>query len=637
MPSAWSGTIEELRTLVESRKYVDVISAGFTSVYQSPSIKEIRSWEHSIPVVTGALKDNKFAKLKVILELGMPVGAERADLILLGGTKQHPKAVVCELKQWSGFDILESTLEVEVPGIGYKLHPSLQALNYRGKLMFFSERGSQNELKACVIAHNASAKEKKILETGIASDWAMAAPIFSSEGLNHFQNFVDEFLLPPEFECNEAELLDLSPYKQSNKLFEHLEKHGKEIANNIAVALANSGMGLTEEQAEIENEVIRALLNGQSKHLIVQGGPGSGKSLLAVSLLLRAASLKYETIYALRNNRLQAILKKVLDENYPGLSGLTFYFNPRQGKSLKNHPGKLDLLICDEAQRMDMPPLQVTPEKARVSVIFLDETQRFNPTEQGTIRNFAQTYEDHKKPYELKELSAAIRCSGGKPYHEWVNQLLQDPSSMKSLEIFQKIWGQKYEFQTFKTITELVNKLRSKVSEETRVALVASFTESPGIPNNPSHPDNLRIGYPLTSGFSGYKGLAINIPWLMSTREYERFWKEGKSNNLDRIASIYGAQGFETDYIGLIWGRDLLFRDGRWKLGDPNHCYDSIEQLITKSKSGHKWNGEALPLVINRYRVFLTRGIRGTFVFCEDEETRNYFTALGEESDGKYK
>jgi DUF2075 family protein len=177
-------------------------------------------------------------------------------------------------------------------------------------------------------------------------------------------------------------------------------------------------------------------------------------------------------------------------------------------------------------------------------------------------------------------------------------------------------------------VEALIANLAQLRGADDRTAMVASFTESPGNMGKVSAPDNLRIGYPLTSGFDLYKNSSLNIPWLMSTSHYKQFWIGGSSNNLDRLASIYGAQGFESDYVGVIWGRDLLLRQDRWTLGDPNVCYDAIDRLITGRPGNRHWAQQALQLVQNRYRIFLTRGIKGTLIFCEDEETGAFLTHL---------
>jgi DUF2075 family protein len=189
-------------------------------------------------------------------------------------------------------------------------------------------------------------------------------------------------------------------------------------------------------------------------------------------------------------------------------------------------------------------------------------------------------------------------------------------------------WPSDYIFKTYDSVEALIANLAQLRGADDRIAMVASFTESPGNMGKVTAPDNLRIGYPLTSGFDLYKNSSLNIPWLMSTSHYRQFWIGGSSNNLDRLASIYGAQGFESDYVGVIWGRDLLFRQDRWTLGDPNVCYDAIDRLITGRPGNRHWAQQALELVLNRYRIFLTRGIKGTLIFCEDEETGAFLTHL---------
>jgi uncharacterized protein len=415
-------------------------------------------------------------------------------------------------------------------------------------------------------------------------------------------------------------------YEQSSHLFSFLQSHAEEIAHDAALAIANCGMALTEQQQLLMNDIFEALSSGQKYDFIVQGGPGSGKTLLAVSLLLKAAENKYSCIFALRNNRLMKILRNVLDHSYPGVSGMMRFFKPMTG-GLVDYRGHVDLLICDEAQRIDDKTIYNAPSVSTVSAIFLDESQRLNPREFGSMSHFRQASQTAQKTPVERELSSSIRCYGGVPYHAWMELLLTHPADKLHLRIANQPWFHNYPFEVIDSILSLKSRLLQYQGANNRVALVASFTESPGVSSNPGAPDNLRIGYPLASSFSLYKDVDIRIPWLMSPDEYSRFWLGGQSNKLDMIASIYGAQGFESDYVGVIWGRDLIYRDGHWALGNPAFCYDNIDRLVS-GKPGRSWCDGALDLVINRYRIFLTRGIKGTLVFCEDEETRNHLLSL---------
>ena len=106
--------------------------------------------------------------------------------------------------------------------------------------------------------------------------------------------------------------------------------------------------------------------------------------------------------------------------------------------------------------------------------------------------------------------------------------------------------------------------------------------------------------------------------------DYVPFWVEGRSNDLVSCASIYGAQGFELDFAGLIWGTDLIIRNGRWAVGDPDDCYDGAPGAKRLATIMRDHPDEAIRLLGNRYRILLTRGIFGTAVYAEDAETREF-------------
>jgi DUF2075 family protein len=228
--------------------------------------------------------------------------------------------------------------------------------------------------------------------------------------------------------------------------------------------------------------------------------------------------------------------------------------------------------------------------------------------------------------HEIRKLAASIRVPIN--YNAWVENLLISPSNVVDLKSEYERWKGDYVFKVCSSPDQLIEQLAGLRSASSRVALVASFTESKGNPTNVNAPDNLRIGYPLSSGFDFYKGTKLHIPWLMSTTDYKKYWIGNTSNELDRVASIYGSQGFESDFVGVIWGRDLIYRKSIWVLGDPNICFDSIDRLVTGQFPYRHWNSDALSLVLNRYRIFLTRGIKGTILFCEDDETRLHLQNL---------
>ena len=94
------------------------------------------------------------------------------------------------------------------------------------------------------------------------------------------------------------------------------------------------------------------------------------------------------------------------------------------------------------------------------------------------------------------------------------------------------------------------------------------------------------------------------------------YWATDK-NGIDQIGCVYTAQGFEFDYIGVIWGPDLVYRKdaGGWVGQKAMSC----DPTVKRAQPDH-----FRELVKNTYRVLLTRGLKGCFVYFTDPETRAF-------------
>jgi uncharacterized protein len=631
MHAAWSGRVKDLKQLLMVGAIETTLEQGLKdNLQQGVSPAERDAWKNSISaLLETVLAPSVFANVQVILEQRMPIGSERADVVLLGGAPDNPRAFVLELKQWSS--VLESNEEVYVPGWGVSIHPSKQALTYMGRLQLFHSAGKKYDWRAGAFLHNITADAVRLLKSKTWHAFIQRAPLYGPEDTILLQNAIREHLLPNHLNDDDFMTFTSGEYTQSTMLINILREHALDIGNRVESVLAERGVGLTAEQDHLVSEVFQALKSGSRKAFIVQGGPGSGKTLVAVTILLRAITLGYRSMLALRNNRLQAVLRTCLNEAYPGISQVLNYFELQNGTGIGNEgwPATFDLVVLDEAQRMRRRSMGNALRRAPVSVVFLDEGQRLNPPEEGNIQAFSQAARESQISSEPRMLRAAVRCRGGDAYHQWVEGLLATPWDVGTLTLRSQPWIAKYQFKVCQSVDDLMaNLVRLRESGfQTRVATVASFTEAPGLLDRQYDPNNLRVGYPLVSSFEDYRDSQTRLWWLMRPDEYVRFWVSGESNRLERVASVYGAQGFESDYVGVIWGRDFIYRREKWALGDPNACYDSIDGLVSR-RVPRSWAPDALPLVINRYRIFLTRGIRGTLVYCEDMETRRLLKSL---------
>lgn len=620
MTSAWVGTVEQALSLGNAR-FVAEVEQGYRTAYGTPSQGEIDSWARSLPMLLSCLDTPGLRKAGLLVEFRMPVGEERADAVLLGGRQDDKRAYVVELKQWESAEAIHGSNQVNIPGWGRHQSPIDQAANYAGKIRCFHNEGDAWSISAGVWIHKMPRAIANAFSPS-AGKLAGRVDLFAKGEADTLTEALSRHLTPVDLELTAFKAFEAGQYGQTRQLFSVIVAHAAEIADNATKALAEAGIGLTEEQELLAEEILESVSQNEMVAYPVQGGPGSGKTLLAVHLLLRTIRAGKRVTLAIRNHRLQAILKTCFNQAYPGAAGALVYFETQQGRGIGNaqFQAEFDLLICDEAQRMRGASMKVALARAPVAAVFLDETQQLNPPEEGTVAAFSAAAASIGRIVRPKMLTAAVRCRGGQAYHNWVEELLTSPDPVR-LKDGMGAWGGRYKFALADSAENMIAALAGlRDASRARVAMVASFTESPGSSGPMSDPENLRVGFPLTSGWDKYRGSSIHLNWLMKADEYVRFWMEGESSRLERVASIYGAQGFESEYVGIFWGRDLVMRRGRWTLGDPGICFDTIDRLVSR-KSPRRWTDGALELLLNRYRIFLTRGILGSVVLFEDEET----------------
>jgi len=603
---------------------LDIFKDNFKKAYgEYPNIEQLKAWESSINYLKNALDDESIHEFALVFEYKLPFSNERIDLLIFGENKTEPTILLFELKGWEKATKTSSPFIVDCD-LGTSVHPEYQVENYAGKLRFSHSEADKFNILPAVLMYNAI-PQKVNLE--------FKKPVFFRDDIQDFREFITDHLQKP-LDSKTIDMFLNGQYIQSNKLFDAIKRHFEKIKKQSYFTLAENGWGLSSEQLELIEEIINDLKSGKNNIVyLVQGAPGSGKTLVAIHLLLSALTQNYQTILAYRNNRLINSIRDIFNSIERGLSSpIKFYsIGPRagfKGVAEKNFNGPyLDIVIYDEAQRMTKENIHYALQRGKITVFFYDEGQILNAEEEGTTKNFIIEAQNAGKTIKERFLRGFYRVEGGEQYHKFVEILLREPEKISN--DLHLSWRNNYDFKVFETIDELLYSLAKRKEENFKVALIAAFTESPGDLRNKISIKNLRIGYPLYSGLDIYENLTKKIYWLMDPRnDYVPFWVKGDSNKLDKCASIYGCQGFETDFAGVIWGRDFVYNSGRWKLGE--NCEDnigkpSLKDIINKAKNGNtQAYALALNLLINRYRIFLTRGIKGTYIFCEDPETADF-------------
>ena len=617
---AWKGTFQEGLEKSESGSLVPEVSVGYEKAFRRrPSSGESDSWKNSIPPLLQALDGGLSDDCGLIIEYALPFNGQRIDAVLVGLTNDDtPSVMAVEMKHWGSSEV-EPRLRHFVRVAGHPaLHPSCQVLNYGGKLKFFhsvAQDWSVHQLG--FISDGSPGRHAGVLEQRFDGFIKEAPLFFPSQGAE-LQDFIRDHL-PAAPKWDYVKEYNEGIYSQSVKFLEGLQKHQESFFQRAEHVLAYNGWGLSEDQLLVHDMILSAmedLPSNEPKAFLVSGGPGSGKSLLAHRLLFDAASLKLKPVFGLRNNRLMWALRKIIDPKYEGLKGALKYFSTPQGgkHGVEDSDAHLsDVLICDEAQRLKLATCNVF-QRAPLTVCIYDESQILNMEESGTKNRMEQCCEELGiEPVHLT-LPTLHRCRGGQAYLDWVERLLSRPEDAVSGE---EEWKDVYDFFTVSSPDELRQGLRKRRNGSYKVGLLASFTRSSGYAKARDQNDLGKMRVPEASP---------KIEWLMDPqKEYVPFWVNGESSKLEKCSSIYGCQGFELDYAGIVWGDDMVIRDGQWRIGDSDNCYDRAPGSKPLKKIMKEEPEEALRLLRNRYRIMLTRGILGTGIHFEDDETRDFF------------
>ena len=600
---AWFSSTADFLKELENPEFISSLKGRFRESFkEDPSMELVNSWTSEIVFLKKALQEIGGS---IVLEYRIPGSGERADVVLVSeGAEKN--AVVIEMKGWrKGIEKNAFLFETDQKQ-PIQVNPLYQIMNYVGKIRFTSSSGDSFKVDGKVVLYHLDRmNNSEIL-------------VFRSEE-KRLESFLKTVITRSDSNRNGIKFVH-SVYKQNAALFDVIKQHFEELRQGAMETLVESGFGLYGDQVKVYNRLIEAIEHNEEGQFIVAGGPGSGKTMIAVELLLRASGMnKQQTVLCYRNNRMIESLRKLFASKYRGLDTMIKFFSTGRpgnpGVAEKGWTASLDLAIFDESQRMKLENMQLAGKAARTTIFFFDEKQILSTEEKGTRDNFFNIY----PKATFMELTGLYR--NGLEYGKFVESLLNSQLDLPELT--------DYSLLCFDNIADMIGELR-KEQETGKTALVASFTESKGNLNDRKSIENIRVGYPLSSNLDIYKGSGITIRWLMDPKtEYAPFWVDGECNKLDTCASVYGCQGFEADYVGLIWGRDLVWREKRFELGD--NCEDSsgghsnLKKLFMKGKAGNMEAYEtARFLLINRYRILLTRGIKGTFIFCEDPETASF-------------
>ncbi|GAA3959405.1 DUF2075 domain-containing protein [Actinomadura viridis] len=581
---------------------------------------ERRSWERSLPVVAHDLLEAGLGQVEMLIEYRLPLTSKRADVILAGVDRRTggDAFVVVELKQWSRAEIWDdnpSRVLVHNMTGKPKLHPALQAKDYADYIAGYLTELAANPdaLAAVAYLHNAANADVIDLYDAVEDD---RTQLFTLTTRGAFVDYLSDRFAPLPGRAAADRFLD-SAVRPSRRLLEHA---AAEIRNRDQFVLL-------DEQRLAYQLVVHAVGKAHRSDLktvvVITGGPGSGKSVIALSLLGELSQRGRAVQHATGSKSFTQTMRRQVAGKASMTQSVFKYFNSFT-KAAKND---LDALICDEAHRIRRVSGNPSPrsqgrrlqideliDAARVPVFLLDGQQNVRPGEMGTLPRIREHAKARGLDFLHVSLDEQFRCGGSRKYEDWVLRLLglrPEPPDWTGDEGF--------EVSVAASPYELEAALRARLADGRSARITAGFCWPWSNPRRRANgkgpslvPDVVVDGWSRPWNVKGDEKVGDAPPsdlWATDPGGFEQ------------VGCVYTAQGFEYDWNGVILGPDLVYRNGRLVTVRQASRDPALRNQDVSDR-------EADELIRNTYKVLLTRGMVGTILYSTDPETRAFLAGI---------
>ncbi|WP_374005444.1 DNA/RNA helicase domain-containing protein [Delftia lacustris] len=597
----------------DERDIEDVIYAKYqAATHRKVAKAEIRSWRESLGYIARLLRDPEIAPdIGVAVEFILPQSSKRIDVILAGHADDGSRRlVVVELKQWSSVGATDRDAIVLLRGgmrpDQARIHPSYQAWSYTAFLEGFNEAIYDGglQLKPCAYLHNYAADG--IIDSPQYQAYIERAPLFlkGDEDRKKLREFIKQHIRHGR---GRQVLFDLERGRM---------RPSKALADVVGKLLkGNSEFALIDDQKEVfeaaKAACRQASASGRPRVLIIEGGPGTGKSVIAVNLL--AALREGLTVkYISKNAAPRAVYSDKLIQTRDNAHLVNLFGG--SGSFTETVQDAFDVLVVDEAHRLteksgfygNLGTHQVKEliEAAKCSIFFIDEDQRVTLKYVGSkevIRKFAAGRNAEVEEYSL---TSQFRCAGSDGYLAWVDHTLQIRATANP-----SLADIPFDFQVFDDPSDLHNAVETK-NTNNRARVVAGYC------------------WPWNSK---------KDPKLMDVviGDYERQWNLDQDgslwivapNSVAQVGCIHTCQGLEVDYVGVIIGPDLaIMGDTLVAVPRARDRHDKTMKGFVKMTKEQPAEAARLAesIIKNTYRTLMTRGMKGCYVYATDAKLRAY-------------
>lgn len=581
------------------------------------SESERKAWNNSMQYMMKVLIDNRIpGNVGIAIEFKIPNTSKRVDFIITGKDGQAKNtAIIVELKQWTEADIVNGKDGIVQAFTGHALrevaHPSYQAWSYATTIEDYNEtvQDRQIDLHPCAYLHNYLTVTPPTLLSDNYKYYLEKAPAFIKGDVEKLRDFINNYI----------------KYGDDKETLYMIENGKIRPSKSLQDALSNMLKGnqefvMIDDQKLVSETALdmarKAYQDGKKRVLVVKGGPGTGKSVLAVNLLVRLTNENMVCSYVTKNAAPRNVYATKLSGDFKKTRINNLFMG--SGAFTESASNEFDVLLVDEAHRLNAKSgmfqnlgenqIKEIINASKFSVFFIDESQRVTLKDIGTVKEIEGFISKAGAEYEIMELESQFRCNGSDGYIAWLDDVL-DISKTANSDGFDL----DYDIKICDTPNEVRDRIFEKNQINNKARIVAGYCWD-WIKDGKNKSDVYDITIPEYD-FGMSWNLENSSTWAID------------SNSVNEIGCIHTCQGLEFDYVGVIIGEDLRYENGKiiTDVRKRAKTDQSIKGINKMSKENpEKAQKVADEIIKNTYRTLMTRGQKGCYIYCEDKNLAEY-------------
>lgn len=597
-----------IQQAMHDRDIEDVIARQLRSATgRAVGASEVGSWENSLREMALVLQDEEIpGNVGVAIEYVLPLSAKRIDFMITGEDGMgRSKIVIVELKQWSESRRSDKDAIVWARRGGRSTqvegtHPSYQAWSYAAYLEDFSDavRKQAVSLQPCAYLHNHPRDGE--IDHPHYRDHLERAPLFLKREQAKLQAFIRQHVKHGD-------------RKGALYAIENGQIRPSRMLSDSVVGLLQGRpeFVLIDDQKVVHETILEVDVRASHRKqvVIVQGGPGTGKSVVAINLLGALVGNQRNARYVSKNAAPRAVYEAKLTGTFTKTRISNLFSG--SGAFVAAKPDAFDTLIVDEAHRLNEKSglygnqgdhqVRELIRSARCTVFFVDDDQRVTIRDIGSTDELRRCAREFDAEITELQLSSQFRCSGADGYLAWLDNTLDVRETANTT-----LDPVEYDFRVLDDPSELHALIERKNRGTNRSRMVAGYCWTRPSKKDPEAWD-------------------INLPEF----NYKRRWNLDKDGGLwivtpgsvDQVGCIHTCQGLELDYVGVIIGPDMGYRDGRVvtdarRRASSDQSVKGIKRML--EEDGAHASALADSIIKNTYRTLMTRGMKGCYVYCTD-------------------